>query len=243
MQRHLHLFARLCARCASVLPWVITTPLFAASAPATPAADAIALAIVFDTSGSMQQSIATKPGSPPAPKIVIARRAFGTVIDRLEAFTQGPTAKPLLVGITIFRGNDAVVALPLAPFNAAKLRTWAGQVTANGATPLGAAMFLAGRDLLSVPASSRHILVLTDGENTAGPKPEKVLTQIAEASARKQAAVFTHIIALDLKPDVFTALQKQGATLIGATDETQLNQQFEFILEDKILVEAPRAAR
>jgi hypothetical protein len=53
-------------------------------------------------------------------------------------------------------------------------------------------------------------------------------------------AVFTHVIALDIKPSVFAALKKEGATLIGANDEAQLNAQFDFILAEKILVEASR---
>ena len=220
------------------LPWCLTVPATAA-APAL-AGDTIAVAVVFDTSGSMNQPIPTKPGAKPDAKIRIAQRAFGKVIDRLEAFAKSPAAKPIAVGVYVFRGTEAMVARPLAPFNATDLRTWLKNVRPDGPTPLGAALLTAGRDLLASPAASRHLLVLTDGANTAGPTPEKVLAQIGQAAERKQAPVFTHIIALDLNPQVFAALQKQGATLIGAVDEAQLNSQFDFILEEKILVEAPR---
>ncbi len=221
------------------------TSLHAASAkPSAPtpvvAADGIALAVVFDTSGSMNAPIAAKSAAGRDPKLRVAQRAFGLVIDRLEAFTKSPAAKPLSVSVTIFKGQTAAVALPLAPFDATNLRRWLANARADGATPLGNAIFLAGQQLLSSPATSRHLLVLTDGANTTGRTPEAALKQINEAAEHKQIAVFTHIIALDIAPATFAALKQQGATLIGAADETQLNAQFDFILEEKILVEAPR---
>ncbi len=212
----------------------------AAAEASAPAGASLALAVVFDTSGSMNQSIPTKPGARPDTKIRIAQRAFGNVIDRLETFSRSPAAKPLAIGVYVFRGNEGAVARPLAPFHAADLRAWLQNVRPDGPTPLGSAMFIAGRDLLAAPAASRHLLVLTDGANTAGPAPEKVLAQISEAGFRKQTPIFVHIIALNLKPEVFATLKMQGATLIGALDEAQLNSQFDFILEEKILVEAPR---
>jgi hypothetical protein len=206
-----------------------------------PAADErIALAVVFDTSGSMRDPLGGSPGRGGDPKFRVAQRAFGAVIDRLETFTKGPSAKPLSVGVYVFRETHAVVALPLAPFDAGKLRQWLASMRPDGSTPLGDALFLAGQHLLATPAASRHILVLTDGANTAGRSPEVALYGIVQSAERKQVAVFTHVIALDIKPSVFAALKKEGATLIGANDEAQLNAQFDFILAEKILVEASR---
>jgi hypothetical protein len=47
------------------------------------------------------------------------------------------------------------------------------------------------------------------------------------------------VVTLDLNPAVFNGLKAQGATLIGATNEVELNARFDFILEQKILLEAP----
>jgi hypothetical protein len=218
----------------------LTSPAPLHAAPPTPAADGIAIGVVFDTSGSMKDQIAAKNSTGRSTKIAVAQRAFGQVIDRLEAFTKSPAAKPLSVSVTVFKGQTAAVALPLAPFDAAALRRWVATTRADSATPLGDAIFLAAQQLLSTPAASRHLLVLTDGANTAGRSPETALAQINRAAEKKQIALFTHIIALDIAPATFAALKKQGATLIGAADETQLNTQFDFILEEKILVEAPR---
>jgi hypothetical protein len=219
------------------------TPLPAANArPVAPspavATDGIALAVVFDTSGSMKQPIAAKTAGGRDTKLRVAQRAFGLVIDRLEAFAKSPGAKPLSVGVTIFKGQDALVVIPLAPFDARTLRLWLANAVSEAATPLGNAIYLAGQQLLASPAASRHLL--TDGANTTGRTPEAALKQINAAAEKKQTAVFTHIIALDIAPATFAALKQRGATLIGAADEAQLTSQFDFILEEKILVEAPR---
>ena len=221
-----------------LLGWLATTG--AQSARADDPSNRIAVEVIFDTSGSMKATIPSQSAGRREAKLAIAQRSFGLVIDRLQTFLKGPNAKPLSIGVYVFTDTKATVALPLAPFDAPRLRQWLAGTTANASTPLGDAIFLAGRDLLAAPAASRHLLVLTDGENTTGRSPEDALRMLNEVSDRKQTPVFTHIIALDIKPDVFAALKKQGATLIGAADEAQLNAQFDFILEEKILVEAPR---
>jgi hypothetical protein len=226
-----------------VLALAISSQGTAADAPTSAAADRIAVAVVFDTSGSMKQPFGRKDGKSPAsaePKYRVAQRAFEQVIKRLETFAKTPGAKPLAIGVYVFKGEQAAVAEPIAPFDAARLRRWLNAIQPESATPLGNALFLAGRDLLATPAASRHLLVVTDGENTNGRKPEDALAAIQQAAGKKEKVVFAHIIALDIPPRVFASLQQQGATLIGAADEAQLNTQFDFILEEKILVEAPR---
>eukprot|EP01034_Spumella_vulgaris_P015978 gene15978-20413_t len=172
-------FRRLCPAFALLALTVCASP------PLLHAADVesgIALVVVFDTSGSMNSPVAAKsPNGNRDSKFRAAQRAFGLVIDRLEAFTKSPAAKPLSVGVTVFKKQDAAVALPLAPFDAAALRRWLANVRADSATPLGNALFLAGQELLAAPAASRHLLILTDGANTAGRSPESALAQLNRA--------------------------------------------------------------
>jgi hypothetical protein len=130
--------------------------------------------------------------------------------------------------------------VPMAPLNTAATRKWlAGLPPPDSTTPLGDAMTLAGRSLRSSPALSKHLLVLTDGENTTGSNPLSALTALQKQTQDQDQPVFVHILALDIPPAVFTSLQKAGATLIGAADEKQLQSQLDFILENQILVEAP----
>ena len=208
---------------------------------ATPPAD-LALAVVYDTSGSMRASLRAADGSLTS-KHVAARRAFALVVDQLERYAKGSAItapKRLDLSIVAFSGTRVVEAIPMAPFDARATRKWLDALpTPNSGTPLGDAMALAGRALLTTPAASKHLLVLTDGENTSGSTPLAALTALQKQSRAKDQHIFVHVLALDIAPDVFASLQKAGATLIGATDEKQLQSQLDFILETQILVEAP----
>lgn len=232
---------------------------FAALAPALraqtaretsfPAAE-VALAVVYDTSGSMRETIPAADGRPEA-KHLIARRALLAVADRLEKFTAAPVAsaeptapvppaRTLDLGLYVFNQRQPDVALPLAPFSAAALRQWVrAQKLPSDSTPLGATLLQAGQALLKSSASHKHLLVLTDGENSTGVTPQHALQALQAHAEQTQTSFFVHVIAIDIKPTVFRALQRQGATLIGAADEKQLQAQLDFILENQILLEAP----
>ncbi|MSU51681.1 MAG: VWA domain-containing protein [Opitutus sp.] len=200
----------------------------------------IALAVILDTSGSMRRPIAGSPGRADDVKFRIAQRALLKVITRLETFAKNPSSPPLSISTYVFSGQEAVRALPLAPFNAASARQWlAAMKSPEAATPLGDALALAGRDLLAVNAISRHMLVLTDGANTAGRNPITALVELNATAGKKKTPVGVHVVTLDLNPQIFSGLKAQGATLIGATNEAELNARFDFILEQKILLEAP----
>ena len=49
--------------------------------------------------------------------------------------------------------------------------------------------------------------------------------------------VHFHFLAFDVDAKVFGGIKQFGATLVGASDETQLKQKLNFILEEKILLE------
>jgi hypothetical protein len=202
----------------------------------------VALAVVYDTSGSMRAPILSSGGRMES-KHIVAQRAFGLVIDRLERFTalsEDGSAKRLDLSIVTFAGSRAQEAVPMTPLNVAATRRWLAELPQpDSSTPLGDAMMLAGRALLSTPALSKHLLVLTDGENTTGSNPLSALMALQKQSQGQDQPVFVHILALDIPPAVFASLRKAGATLIGAADEKQLQSQLDFILENQILVEAP----
>jgi hypothetical protein len=204
----------------------------------------VALVVVYDTSGSMRGTIQSAQGRPEA-KHQIARRALLTVADRLEKFTAAPNdpARPARIldfGLYVFDERQPAVALPLTTFSATTLRQWAhAQKLPADATPLGLTLLQAGQALLSSSASHKHLLVLTDGKNSTGITPQHALQALQRHAEQTQTSFFVHVIAIDIKPEVFRALQKQGATLIGAADEKQLQTQLDFILENQILLEAP----
>lgn len=200
----------------------------------------IALAIVYDTSGSMKESVRTADGQRAA-KWVIGNRALAMTIARIEQVATNPAnAKPIHAGLYIFKGTGAAEAVKFGPFDATAMRSWIKQYRGpDSGTPLGVTIEAASKALLNSKFSERHILVITDGMNTAGPDPAVVLPRINKAAETKGASVLTHFVAFDIDAKVFAPLKKIGVTVVGAADEKQLDQQLEFIVEEKILLEKP----
>ena len=210
--------------------------------------DGVAVAVAFDASGSMLESVKEADGRS-SPKNIIAARALQAVVQRLQAFvTHAPagTARKLDAGLYVFSGNGARELVALRPFDVNHLEHWTNNLPAPAAgTPLGIAVETASRALLKSPLSRKHLLVITDGVNTVGPDPARVLPRLQQEAAQKQTPLSVHFVAFDVDAKLFDPLKKLGATVVGAANETQLNTQLEFILEKKILLDdeepAPKA--
>jgi hypothetical protein len=213
-----------------------TLPLRLQAAPA----EGVALAIVYDTSGSMQQAVKNADGTK-SPKYVIAKRALQAVLHRLQLFaTNAPfgEARKIEAGLFVFSGNSASEFVRFGPFDGMDLARWTNNLPPPTAgTPLGNALETAAQAVLKSPQPRKHVLIITDGENTVGPKPETVLPGLKQQASRRQAAFSVHCVAFDVAAKVFEPLRKLGATVVGAANETQLNDQLTFILEKKILLE------
>jgi hypothetical protein len=201
----------------------------------------IALAIVYDTSGSMMEQVLDGSGKR-APKYRIANRALSAIIDRLQVVATGTPAAPgrrLQSGLVVFGGPGATMAVPFANFNADALRGWVKSFSKpQGSTPLGEAVRVAGQAVLASPMTRKHVLVLTDGVNTSGPDPATVMATFTADAKRQHGGISFHFVAFDVDAGVFDRVKKLGATVVGAANEKQLNAKLEFILEEKILLEA-----
>jgi hypothetical protein len=210
------------------------------SALSASAEEGVALAIVYDTSGSMREPVAGKDGKQAA-KYVVANKALVSVADRIEAFatnTAAGAARKVDCALFTFQGDSARAAIPLGPLNADALRNWARSFNApTGNTPLGNSLSIAWRTVLNSPLSRKHVLVITDGMNTAGPTPQSVLPNLQRAAKDGSATVSAHFIAFDVDAKVFDGVKKLGATVVGAQNEAQLSAQLQFILQKKILLE------
>lgn len=211
-------------------------PLCALLCGAEAADSDLAIAIVYDTSGSMKQGV---PGSGGAkePKYVVANRALSAIVTKLEKVNAAGPRK-VQAGLFTFSAKGAQETVPLGPFDAAALRGWLAAFNyPNGATPLGNAVADATNALWKIRADSRHVLVITDGENTVGPPPDKLLPQLQDQCLKNGLSVYFHFLAFDVDARVFGGVKQFGATLVGASDEKQLNEKLNFILEEKILLE------
>ncbi len=202
--------------------------------------EGVALAIVYDTSGSMADQVRDGTGKP-APKFVIANRALAAIATRIQSFaTNAPAGVPRQVqaGLFTFADDTARPAIPFGRFDAAAFRSWAeGFKRPRGGTPLGTAISAAGRAVLASDLSRKHVLVLTDGESNVGPTPAAVLADLRRQATQQQSALSIHFVAFDVDAKVFDGVKKLGATVLGAANEAQLKTQLDFILEKKILLE------
>lgn len=209
-------------------------------------ADGVALAIIYDTSGSMGDSVRNASGQDET-KDRIARRAMAAVVTRLEQFVTpaaNRVAPRLAVAVYVFRNGSAVVAVPMQPFDAGKLRAWlASAPQPNGSTPLGESLAQAAQAARSAHLSRPHVLVITDGINTVGRDPALVLPSLLKPDAAGLGRVDAHFIAFDVAAAVFKPLKDLGATVVSAADERQLNEQLTYLLQQKILLEDEEPAR
>ena len=225
---------------------LITVPFalaaFLASAAPGSAADeeGVAVAIIYDTSGSMKETVRDAAGRA-SPKYIIANRALVAIASRIQSFTtKGSAGSPrkVQVGLFVFRQDVPHTAIPMGPFDAAVFTNWARRFsTPSGGTPLGNTLVAASHAVLKSGLTRKHVLVITDGMNTIGPNPAATLPQLQRSATEKQTSVAVHFVAFDVDAKVFDGVKKLGASVVGAANETQLNTQLETILEKQILLE------
>jgi hypothetical protein len=210
-----------------------------ASQPAV-AEEGVALAIVYDTSGSMKDSVRDQNGKM-TPKYVIANRALVAIAKQVQTFatnSAGGTPRKIEAGVFVFDKNSAREAVKFGPFDEAAIENFANSFSGpSGNTPLGNSLTVASRAVFKSSLTHKHILVITDGMNTAGPKPEEVLPKLKEQALQKGTGLSTHFVAFDVDAKVFAPVKKLDATVVAAADEKQLDTQLKFILQQKILLE------
>lgn len=200
----------------------------------------VALAIVYDCSGSMKESVRDANGKR-TPKYKIANRALEKIARQLQEFTakaSGDSPRKLQAGLFAFDGSGTREVVKFGPFNPDPIIAWARKFDRPGSgTPLGQAMETAVNTVLRSELPRKHVLIITDGANTVGPDPADVLPRLKQQAEQKQAGFSVHFVAFDVDARVFGQVKKLGATVMGAADEAQLNARLADILQRKILLE------
>jgi len=162
-----------------------------------------AVAILIDTSGSMREPA---PGDR-RPKYEVAREALEQMLDATDAFVQKRPDFPIKIGIYSFSSNVRTLQ-PIAPYNRDDLRrTLAAIPRPGGGTAIGEAIAQARPDLYRAGVFRKYVLVLTDGENTSGRSPERVVREIF---AKSEGGVQTYFVAFDTSPETFGFLKEAG---------------------------------
>ena len=214
----------------------------ALSAPsiATPA-DTVGVFVVIDGSGSMAENVTNSQGQQEQ-KWEIAKRAMVSVGNRLDTYLQTASGRKIALGVVLFK--DAVVSL-----DSLTVMTSSNSVTSflqdavthfgtpAGGTPIGDAITFSAKHLLSLPIKSKHIMIITDGDNTVGPSPESVWVDIRNQFAVSGCPLGLHFVAFDVAASKFNSIKQMGATVVGASNENELKSKLDSVLKDKILLE------
>jgi hypothetical protein len=190
-----------------------------------------AVAILVDTSGSMRDAA---PGDG-RPKHEVARQALEEVISASDAFVERRPDVPIKLAIYGFASSPWVVHPMQAYDGAAVKRALARLPAPGGGTAIGDALLLARPALYRSGAFRKHIVVITDGENTTGSAPDRVARDIFRKS---RGAVSLHFIAFDTSPSHLGFLSEVGGEVLEARDAAGLQLALKQIYEGKILAEA-----
>src|ERR1041385_6834016 len=105
------------------LAGIIATPFQAFAAPE----EGVALAIVYDTSGSMKEQVRDRNGKL-SPKYVIANRALEAISSRIQTFTTNAASgglRTIHAGLFVFDATGAKQAVKFGPFDPPTFQRWA----------------------------------------------------------------------------------------------------------------------
>jgi Mg-chelatase subunit ChlD len=209
-------------------------------AQAGPRQEGIALAIVLDTSGSMQETV---PGENqrPTPKLQVARQALLELLEDMRAYTGKNPDTRILVGIYEFSHRLGLppcrTVFPPGVPDIAVIREAVQKLVPEGTTPIGDAMILAKRDLDSTGMTRRHLLVITDGENTIGYLPGDVARVIAAEPEADRAGIY--FVAFDVDAEAFDPVKEAGGLVLSAGNEKQLSEALDSIVTGRVFVSPP----
>jgi len=185
----------------------------------------------MDTSGSMNDDI--RGGS--EQKIAIARRAAFDLLTQFDAYARAHPDEPVQVGLFEISSRSAREILPLSAPDLTAAKSALASMRADGGTPIGEAIIAGKRALDRAGLSRRHLLVVTDGENTEGHSPDEVMAALMRRPEAERPSVY--FVAFDISASRFDAVRNAGGLVLEAADAKELNETLDFLLTGKILVE------
>ena len=195
-----------------------------------------AVAILIDTSGSMKER------APPDSrrKSEVAQEALEAMLDATDAFIAKRPDFPIKIGIYSFSSSVRQLRA-IQPYDRAAIRNVLANLPGpGGGTAIGDAMREARPDLYRAGVFRKYLLVVTDGENTNGRRPDDVAREIW---GKSQGGVQTYFVAFDTSPEKFAFLKESGGDVIGAGTGPELRTALDGIYQGKILAEATAAEK
>jgi len=209
-----------------------------APSSSVPAREGLAAAIVIDVSGSMDETVTGEDGREER-KIEIARRAARDLVEQFARYADEHPDEPVLLGIYEFSERtgvpDARPIMPMAKADRARGASALKSMRAEGGTPIGNAMIAAKRELDATGLTRRHLLVVTDGENTEGFAPERVAAAINRRPEAERPSLY--FVAFDVAANTFGRVRDAGGLVLGAANAKELNATLDALLRGQILLE------
>jgi Mg-chelatase subunit ChlD len=203
--------------------------------------DGLAAIVLVDVSGSMAERVRDQDGGRRR-KILIAQRAALDLVRAFEVYAKAHPAEIVSVGVYEFSTRDgqppARAIVEMGPPDASAAASRLEAMKARGGTPIGEAMIDARRALDATSLARRHLLVITDGENTDGVSPIEVAQAMDRQEESRRAPLY--FVAFDVEAEAFAGVKQYGGLLLSAKDGGELRTTLDALLSDKILVEAPR---
>jgi Mg-chelatase subunit ChlD len=206
------------------------------AAATVPAREGLAAAIVIDVSGSMDRPTREDENGP---KIATAKRAAMDLVDQFVSYANDHKTEPVLLAIYEFSDRDgqpdAREVVPMGPPDRERAAEAVARMRADGGTPIGSAMITAKRALDATGVSRRHLLVITDGENTTGYTPDDVTSAIGRRPESERPSIY--FVAFDIEATRFNRVRDAGGLVLGAASGKELGTTLDALLRGKILVE------
>ena len=203
-----------------------------------PTREGLAAAILIDVSGSMKSEVPGESGKDER-KIEIARRAARDLVDQFARYAEEHKDERVELGLYEFSRRsgepDCRPIMPMAPPNRDRAEAALADIRPEGGTPIGAAMITAKHALDATGLERRHLLVVTDGENTDGVQPDRVATAIASRPASERPSIY--FVAFDVDASVFRQVRDAGGLVLAAANARELNATLDELLRGKILIE------
>jgi Mg-chelatase subunit ChlD len=200
--------------------------------------EGIAAAIVIDVSGSMKEEVAGENRREER-KIEIARRAARGLVEQFARYAEDHPKDPVLLGIYEFSERDGQAdcrpVIPMAPPDRTRADRALASLRADGGTPIGNAMIFAKRELDATGLTRKHLLVVTDGENTDGFAPDDVAAALNRRPDVERPSLY--FVAFDIEASRFNRVKDAGALVLGAGNAKELNSRLDALLRGNILLE------
>lgn len=200
--------------------------------------EGLAAAIAIDVSGSMDDRVSGEDGRR-ARKIDVARRAARDLVEQFAGYADEHPDEPVLLGIYEFSRRDGQPdcrpVIPMSRPDRSRADEALSKLAPGGGTPIGQAMIAATHALDATGLTRRHLLLVSDGENTDGFAPDDVAAAITKRTGDERPSIY--FVAFDIEARRFAGVRDAGALVLPAASAKELNDTLDMLLRGKILIE------